>query len=174
MVVGRRNKLTANHLKIFAVVCHVLISHRIGPAIPALLCYVRIVADAIQANFQVRPARRAGLGASRSAGKLVLGAAFPAMSCQCHAERLEIFWGISKHEGERTASLWRRHSVYVPRKVSGGALRYTADSMRSPFSEPLRPGRGRGPGKPEHLVLFWNQAVFWCIFCQTVSSALDP
>ncbi len=44
---GGRDKLPAGQFEILAIVGQVLLSHRIGAAVPALLRHARVIADAV-------------------------------------------------------------------------------------------------------------------------------
>jgi hypothetical protein len=60
-ILCRRTVLSPNHFKILAIVGEVLFGDQVGAPVPALLRYAGIIADAIEADFQVRTAGRAGL-----------------------------------------------------------------------------------------------------------------
>lgn len=61
------SKFPLRHFKPFAEVRHVLLRHRIGAAIAALLGDARIIADAVLANTQIAPAFFAGFTPARLA-----------------------------------------------------------------------------------------------------------
>ena len=84
-VFGRGHKLTPDELEILAVIGQVLFRHEVGAAIAALFSDARVVADAVEANLQVRVAAVAGFGTARRARQLVFQAALPTMTCHCHA-----------------------------------------------------------------------------------------
>src|SRR5512139_3010792 len=87
---GGRPIRPASHLEILAEVAHVLLGHRIGATVSALLRRPQVMAHAVQAYPQVRVARRAGLAASRLPRQRPFPSALPAMTChgrECTNER---------------------------------------------------------------------------------------
>ena len=68
--------------EVFAEIGHMFFGHRIGAAVAALMGHARIIAGAIQADFEVGSALMAGLGASRQARQRVFPATSVAMARQ--------------------------------------------------------------------------------------------
>jgi hypothetical protein len=68
LFLGRRHELAADHIEVLAIVCHVLFGNGISAAVSALVGDFGIVADAIEADSQVRTAGVAGFRATRTAG----------------------------------------------------------------------------------------------------------
>src|SRR5204863_4658533 len=72
-------KFAACHFEKLAIIGHVLFRDRLGSGISALLSDARVIADAVQTNFQVRITSRAAFRAAWRARTFVLHSSFPDM-----------------------------------------------------------------------------------------------
>ena len=71
----------SNHLEVLAKIRHVLLPNRIGPAIPALVGHPRVVAHAIETNFEIRAALMARVTPPWLARQRPIPSALVAMAC---------------------------------------------------------------------------------------------
>src|SRR5258708_7181869 len=71
--------VAADEIKVLAEISQMFIRHRVRTAVAALMSGARIVAHAIQADFQIGPALMTTFGAARQAGQPVFPAAIVAM-----------------------------------------------------------------------------------------------
>jgi hypothetical protein len=76
--------LAPNHLKPFAIICHVLLVDWFSTPIAALMSDAWIVTAAIETDFEIGPAFLAGFQPARRSGQFIFRAALPTMSRRGH------------------------------------------------------------------------------------------
>jgi hypothetical protein len=82
VLLGLGFPFATNEIEVFAKISHVLFGDRIGSAVAALMGETRLIAGAIETDFQVCAALVTRLGAARQPWESVLPAATVAMTRQ--------------------------------------------------------------------------------------------
>ncbi len=83
VVFGFGHKFAPGHFKVFTIIGHLLVEHRFGAAVAALIRCAWLVTHAVQTHLQIGAAN-ARFRTPRCAGESIFPAAFPAMSRQGH------------------------------------------------------------------------------------------